>query len=173
MSQWGSMRLNSSSQFEGTGPFQTVDSMSQRAAHRTVPRVPSTSTTKPKTEGFLIVYLSSRWTRCSLNRPRSNLLEEARRQYEAGNFAEAIIYLFSYQLVELDKSQLIRLAKGKTNRQYLREIGARPRLAALLNHTMIAFEDVFFGDHDLDRERFEKCWAERDNLIQQLEENAS
>ena len=34
-----------------------------------------------------------------------------------------MIYLFSHQLVQLDRHQIIRLAKGKTNRQYLREVG--------------------------------------------------
>jgi hypothetical protein len=86
------------------------------------------------------------------------LLEEARRHYELGDLRQAIIYLFSYELVEMDKQQLIRLAKGKTNRQYLREIRRRPSLQSLVEQTMIAFEDVFFGDHPLPLTRFEACW---------------
>ncbi len=62
-------------------------------------------------------------------RPRGDLLGQARRHYEQGNYSEAIIYLFSYQLVELDKVSRIQLAKGKTNRQYLREL-ARVRRCA-------------------------------------------
>jgi hypothetical protein len=86
------------------------------------------------------------------------LLDEARRHYELGDFRQAIVYLFSYQLIEMDKQQIIRLAKGKTNRQYLREVRRRPSLQSLVNQTMFAFEDVFFGDHSLDRARFESCW---------------
>src|SRR6478752_6476413 len=56
----------------------------------------------------------------------TDFLAEARRLYDAGQYSEAIIYLFSYQLVELDRNQVIRLAKGKTNRQYLRETRSRP-----------------------------------------------
>jgi hypothetical protein len=98
-----------------------------------------------------------------LARPQSNLLAEARRQYEAGNYGEAIIFLFSYQLVELDKHQLIRLARGKTNRQYLREVWRMP-VRGLLGQTMIAFEDFFFGNHPVSRERFEDCWSRLDEF---------
>ena len=86
---------------------------------------------------------------------RGDLLAEARRHYEAGNYGAAIIYLFSFQLLQLDKRQIIRLSKGKTNRQYLREIGPRAVLMKLLEQTMVAFEDVFFGNRQLPRERFE------------------
>ncbi len=86
-----------------------------------------------------------------------SLLDAARRAYSGGDFARAIIYLFSHELVELDRRQLIRLTRGKTNRQYLRELGRGP-LAGLLAQTMVVFEDVFFGNRALSRERFEICW---------------
>ena len=57
-----------------------------------------------------------------------DLLAEARRHYQAGNYGAAIVYLFSFQLVQLDRRQIIQLAKGKTNRQYLREVGPRDPL---------------------------------------------
>jgi choline dehydrogenase-like flavoprotein len=87
-----------------------------------------------------------------------NLLDEARRLYQAGDYARAVVYLFSYELVELDKRHIIRLAKGKTNRQYLREVGPRRSLRQLLEQTMISFEDAFFGRHALEKERFEASW---------------
>ncbi len=90
---------------------------------------------------------------------RFDLLAEARRHYEAGNYGAAIVYLFSFQLVELDKRQIIRLSKGKTNRQYLREVGPRAALGRLVEQTMVTFEDVFFGDRMLLRGRFESCWT--------------
>jgi hypothetical protein len=130
---------------------------------------------------------------------RGNLLDEARRHWQEGNYAQAIVYLFSFQLVHLDKQQVIRLNKGKTNRQYLREIGPRGgaektgtgsepawatlgyaasgevpvpvfsapprgRLQGLVEHTMLVFEDVFFGNRTLDRARFETCWSRLDEF---------
>lgn len=87
-----------------------------------------------------------------------NMLAEAGRLYERGEYDLAIVYLYGYQLIELDRNQFLRLARGKTNRQYLRELGAHTELRELVSTTMIAFEDAFFGHHALGRERFEACW---------------
>lgn len=104
-----------------------------------------------------------------IKRPTGDFLSEAQRLYEEGKYSEAIVYLFSYQLVALDKRHVIRLAKGKTNRQYLRETRSRESLKQLLQRTMISFEDVFFGHHQLSRERFEESWQRLDEFHQQLE----
>jgi hypothetical protein len=91
-------------------------------------------------------------------RERTRLLDAARRHYQNGNYDEAIIYLFSHQLVCLDKNYLIRLTRGKTNRQYLRELGPRDTIRRILADTIVAFEDVFFGGRSIGQERFERCW---------------
>jgi hypothetical protein len=104
-----------------------------------------------------------------LKRAQSDLLGEARRQYEQGDYNEAIIYLYSYLLVELDKASRIRLVRGKTNRQYLTELRESPELVSLVGETMIAFEDVYFGDRTLSRERFEACYQQLDTFHAQLE----
>jgi hypothetical protein len=104
-----------------------------------------------------------------VRRPTGDFLSEAERLYQAGEYSEAIIYLFSYQLVQLDRSHVIRLAKGKTNRQYLREMRNRPALRGMLEGTMVAFEDVFFGHHPLDREQFEACWKQLDAFRGELQ----
>jgi hypothetical protein len=104
---------------------------------------------------------------------RGDFLSAARREYEAGNYSQAVIYLFSYQLLALDRHQLIRLARGKTNRQYLREVRPRPELRSVLEQTMIAFEDVFFGKHAISRHRFESCWDRVDDFHRLLEHSAS
>jgi hypothetical protein len=95
---------------------------------------------------------------------RGDLLGAAQECYQAGRYGEAIVYLFSHQLVQLDKNQLIRLAKGKTNRQYVRELGRRLPIRQLLEQTMVAFEDVFFGNHAIDRGRFETVWSRVDEF---------
>lgn len=89
-----------------------------------------------------------------------DLLAEAKRLYEENKFGEAIVYLFSYQLVEMDRHQVIRLAKGKTNRQYLRDLRRLPPLRSLMEGSMVVFEEVFFGGHTLDRARFESVWRQ-------------
>ena len=64
----------------------------------------------------------------------------------------------------LDKGQFIRLTKGKTNRQYVRELGSRWPLRRLLEHTMVLFEEVFFGHHSIGRTQFESCWLRLDEF---------
>ncbi len=104
-----------------------------------------------------------------LKRPQGDLLGEARRLYEAGRYAEAMIYLYSYQLVQLDKGHVIRLTRGKTNRQYLREVRRRSNLFELMRLSVETFEDVFFGNHPLDRPGFESCWNRLEEFHQQLD----
>ena len=106
-----------------------------------------------------------------VRRKPADFLAEAARCYQAGNYREAIIYFFGHQLLELDRHQFIRMTKGKTNRQYLGEIGRLAALQRLVEQTMVAFEDVFFGNHPLDRQRFESCWSQQerfDALVREL-----
>ena len=104
-----------------------------------------------------------------VTRVKSDLLSEARRLYEAGNYGEAIVYLYSHELVELDKHQVIRLTRGKTNRQYLWEAGVGKPLGRLLERTMILFEESFFGNHPISRRQFEACWNELPEFNRLLE----
>lgn len=99
-----------------------------------------------------------------LSKKKGDFLQIAREQYQAGNFSEAIIYLFSHRLLQLDKAGYIRLTKGKTNRQYLMEISRPTELQKILGQTIVSFEDVFFGQHSLSRERFEGCWNTNDEF---------
>jgi hypothetical protein len=100
----------------------------------------------------------------------SDLLAEARRLYGQGDFAKAMIYLYSHLLLRLDKGQLIRLAKGKTNRQYLREVSGRKSLAEYFESAMHTFESAFFGRHELPRDEFEAAWRRVDDFHRLVEE---
>ncbi|MBN2024173.1 MAG: hypothetical protein JW809_15425 [Pirellulales bacterium] len=99
---------------------------------------------------------------------RGDLLAAARHCRQRGEFGEAAKYLFSYQLVELDKHRLIRLTRGKTNRQYLREVSAGAPVRDALGRTMVVFEDYFFGGYVIPRDRFEVCWSELPRFEAQL-----
>jgi hypothetical protein len=99
---------------------------------------------------------------------RLDLLAEAQRCRQQGEYGRAIIFLFSHELLQLDKHGRIHLARGKTNRQYLREIRPWPALGGLVEQTTLMFEDVFFGHHTLELPAFEACWSrleEFDKLV--------
>ncbi|HEV7279763.1 MAG TPA: DUF4129 domain-containing protein [Pirellulaceae bacterium] len=85
-----------------------------------------------------------------------DFLDEARRLAAAGKYEEALVYLFSHALVQLDRSHRIRLAKGKTNRQYVSEIESSPPLAQLLSELADDFEGVFFGKYPLSQAKYEQ-----------------
>jgi hypothetical protein len=95
-----------------------------------------------------------------VDRAHGDLLGEARRLYDQMQYGRAILYLFAYELLQLDRHHVIRLARGKTNRQYLRELTRVSPLSPPLERTMVAFESVFFGRQALDRGGFEACWQE-------------
>ena len=101
------------------------------------------------------------------------LLAAAEAYYEQGQYAEAIMYYFSYLLYEMDKKHLIRLLKGKTNGQYLRELNPRPEYQSIYEETMYVFEDSYFGDHPPTRERFEKCWDRREEFAALLDKEGT
>ncbi len=96
-----------------------------------------------------------------IERNISDLLAAARKAYDEGNYRLAIVYLYSHELVELDKHQVIHLSKGKTNRQYLREVlrAGRKALGGVLEQTQNVFEEAFFGGHAIGPAEFEPCWA--------------
>jgi hypothetical protein len=95
-------------------------------------------------------------------------LSEAKRLMDAGDFERAIIYLFAYQLLQLDANQWIVLQRGKTNRVYLRELRQSPELRSIMETTVLAFEQVFFGRYKLDRSRFMHCWNRLDDFHRQI-----
>jgi hypothetical protein len=103
-----------------------------------------------------------------VNARHLDLLAEAERCRQQGDYGRAVIFLFSHELLQLDKHGRIHLARGKTNRQYLREIRPWPALGGLIEQTTLMFEDVFFGHHALERPAFEACWSrleEFDKLV--------
>ena len=95
-----------------------------------------------------------------LQKSSGDFQQLAHQAYQSGDYKTAITLLFSHVLLTLDKASLIRLRKGKTNRQYLTELYRHRELKGYYEKVMVPFEDAFFGDHDLRRENFEACWQD-------------
>ena len=85
-----------------------------------------------------------------------------------GNYNEAILFLYGYMLLALDRAGKIVLHRGKTNRMYLQDLNDERELRRYLVPAMLAFEDVFFGRHDIQPERFQKIWAQLDSFHRAL-----
>lgn len=102
-------------------------------------------------------------------------LAEAQRLMRAGNYDAAIVYLYGYMLLALDQARKLHLQKGKTNRMYLRELNrvdggpVRP----IVESTMLAFEQVYFGKHPLSAEHFQVVWGQVDEFNRLLHRAAA
>lgn len=77
----------------------------------------------------------------------TNMQDEARRLAGIGNYSLAIVYLYSHMLVRLTEARRIQLSKGKTNRQYLRELRSDPELWKFFSRAIGQFEQSYFGNH--------------------------
>ena len=95
---------------------------------------------------------------------KGDFRQQAQAAYQSGNFRMALIYLFSHVLVTLDQAKLVRLKKGKTNRQYLRELSDSPPLASYYGDVMVPFEQTFFGDYPVTKDVFDNCWRGLDDF---------
>ena len=91
-------------------------------------------------------------------RPQGDLLSAAQAARDAGRFKEAIILLFAYLLLKLEKHSWIALARGKTNRGYLRELRRNRDLRGMMEGVVVTFEDAFFGALDPTRDEIDRCW---------------
>ena len=89
-----------------------------------------------------------------------NLSDQARQLAASGDYSRATMFLFSHVLLSLDKHELIRLKRGKTNRQYLQELRRHKTISSYYQKVMIPFEDSFFGNHQISESRFQNCWHE-------------
>ena len=87
---------------------------------------------------------------------------------KAGNYSEAVMLLFSFLLLNLDRKGLIHLQRGTTNRQYLQQIYHQDHLPDFFVQLMEPFEKSFFGGHTIDQKTFEKCWSNMESAKQRL-----
>ena len=88
------------------------------------------------------------------------LRAQAAEYRDQGDYSRAIVFLFSYLLVELDQAQLIALAKGKTNYRYLRELNGHRDLQSRLRDVVSLFEAAYFGRRTLTKEQFDTVWLD-------------
>jgi hypothetical protein len=89
-----------------------------------------------------------------------NCRDLAEAAFRSGDHSRAIIYLFSHALLYLDQHQVVRLRRGKTNRQYLREARELPPAYQYFSKLITPFESVFFGNHPMNPQEFSEYWRE-------------
>lgn len=93
----------------------------------------------------------------------------AEKSLRSGDYSKAIIYLFADLLVAMSEADAVRLQRGKTNRQYLDEIWDHAEVRPYYRKVMTAFEDAFFGKHEIEKSRAEECFSQRPEFDAALE----
>ena len=87
----------------------------------------------------------------------------------AGDLRLALIFFFSWLIVESDKRGLLRARRGKTNREYWLELVVNPGVRTIYKATMDAFERVYFGGRTISREEFDDVWRLREPFVAAME----
>lgn len=103
-----------------------------------------------------------------------DFLAEAERCVTANDIEQAAVYYFAYQLLALDRGGRIELAKGKTNRRYLKELASNDgELLDTVHQTSRLFERALYGKLKLSRERFTEVWQQRSVFRAMMEGRSS
>ncbi|MBR2005460.1 MAG: hypothetical protein IJ991_14935, partial [Thermoguttaceae bacterium] len=82
-----------------------------------------------------------------------------------GDLRLALVYFFSWLIVESDKRGLLWARRGKTNREYWIELAVNPEVQTIYKATMNEFERVYFGAQTISRAEFDDVWRLREPFV--------
>lgn len=102
----------------------------------------------------------------AVRRHDGDLLGEAARLADAGDFAAAMVLFHGWQLVQLHGRGVIELARGKTNGRYAAEVAASaPAVGGLFRRSCRLFEDALFGRLPVAGAAFGEIWRRRGEFV--------
>ena len=84
---------------------------------------------------------------------------EAQRLRDRGDYTGALIALFAHQLLTLDRLRQIRLAPGRTGRQFVKSVHDS-ELKRATNSTLKLFEAAIYGHQPPSAQVFERLWID-------------
>jgi hypothetical protein len=94
---------------------------------------------------------------------------KAQNLSRGGDYRTAVRFLYLSSLLLLDERGLLRYDRSKTNREYLRSVSSSPELQQPLSEVIEVFDDVWYGYHQVDEEKF-KHYSDR---VEELKEKKS
>ena len=83
-----------------------------------------------------------------------------------GDYRSAVRYLYLSALLILDERGWLYYDRTRTNREYLRDLSARPETASLLRAVIDVFDRVWYGFQPLDAEDY-KAYARQVNELKE------
>jgi hypothetical protein len=91
--------------------------------------------------------------------------EEARRRAAAGDFTEAIRYLFLALVYRFDELGRVSFQRAYTNREYLALFADRPPVYTNLKVFVDTLDDNWYGQRPTERRRYEDCLNLYERLV--------
>ena len=85
--------------------------------------------------------------------------EEARRRADAGEFTEAVRFLFLALVYRFDERGRVLFRQSFTNREYLELFADRPTVAEGLRVFVDALDDHWYGQRPTDEQQYQRCLA--------------
>lgn len=103
------------------------------------------------------------------NEPQT-LRERAEEEAAAGRFAEALRYLYLALIHHLDRREVLRYDRSRTNHEYLRQAREHPRVLGPLRKVTGLADRAWYGHYGLGRPEYEQAaelvqlaWQEADD----------
>lgn len=93
----------------------------------------------------------------STDMPSDNRVARARRAASAGQFGQAIVWLYMAAIWHLDRRSLIAVSRADTNRQILHRLRDHPDLIATLGPLSEAVEAISYGGHRPTADEFDSA----------------
>jgi len=87
---------------------------------------------------------------------------------DVGDWTRAVVWLYAWQLLALDRVGVVHLLPGKTNRGYQREVSTLTPISAALGATINVFERTYFGHQPATREEVEQLRHQHQALLAAL-----
>lgn len=94
--------------------------------------------------------------------------QEADRRAAAGDYTEAVRFLFLSLVCRFDEQGRVSLHKAYTNREYLRLLGDQTPARAALRVLVDTLDDHWYGQRVCERQQYEECLAIYERLLAAL-----
>ncbi len=91
--------------------------------------------------------------------------QEADRRATAGDYTEAVRFLFLSLVYRFDERGRVSLHKAYTNREYLVLLGDRTPVRAAIGVMVDTLDDHWYGQRPCERPQFEECLAIYERLL--------
>jgi hypothetical protein len=85
------------------------------------------------------------------------LLEQAEAAAAAGRFAEALRYLYLALIHHLDRADIVRYDRSRTNQEYLRQARRHPAVLEPLKAVTALADRAWYGHYALGWTEYERC----------------